>query len=40
MMAWAWGVSRMIDILEQYGSRIIDLQHLAVTGCSRMVKVP
>jgi len=35
MMAWSWGVSRMIDVMEQSGSKIFDLQHLAVTGCSR-----
>jgi len=35
MMAWAWGVSRMIDILETFGSKIIDTTRLGVTGCSR-----
>ncbi len=33
--AWAWGVSRIIDGLELVQSSLpIDLQHLAVTGCS------
>ncbi|MBN2536103.1 MAG: hypothetical protein JXB88_24695 [Spirochaetales bacterium] len=33
--AWAWGVSRIIDGLEKtQGSLPIDLNHIAVTGCS------
>ncbi|WP_071885485.1 glucuronyl esterase domain-containing protein [Rufibacter tibetensis] len=33
--AWAWGVSRIIDGLELVKESLpIDLQHLAVTGCS------
>lgn len=33
--AWAWGVSRLIDGLELVqASLLIDLKHLAVTGCS------
>ena len=33
--AWAWGVSRIRDGLEQLQSELpIDLSHLAVTGCS------
>jgi hypothetical protein len=33
--AWAWGVSRIIDGLEQCQRTLpIDLKHLAVTGCS------
>jgi len=37
LMAWAWGVSRVIDALEQLGpeSTKIDTKRLAVTGCSR-----
>jgi hypothetical protein len=35
MMAWAWGVSRLIDALEQTPSTKIDTKRLAVTGCSR-----
>jgi hypothetical protein len=36
MSAWAWGVSRMIDVMEMGdGPKIFDLNHLAVTGCSR-----
>ncbi|CAA7270052.1 unnamed protein product [Cyclocybe aegerita] len=36
MMAWAWGVSRVIDALETTsGLPSLNLQRLAVTGCSR-----
>jgi hypothetical protein len=35
MMAWAWGVSRIIDALESTPDANIDTTHLAVTGCSR-----
>ncbi|WP_116106339.1 T9SS type A sorting domain-containing protein [Lewinella sp. IMCC34191] len=33
--AWSWGVSRLIDGLELVAGEVpVDLQHLAVTGCS------
>ncbi|KXN89756.1 4-O-methyl-glucuronoyl methylesterase [Leucoagaricus sp. SymC.cos] len=37
MTAWAWGISRIIDVLETVPSSTsrIDLSKLAVTGCSR-----
>ncbi len=35
MMAWAWGASRLIDVLQKSGGAIIDYRRLAVTGCSR-----
>lgn len=35
MMAWAWGVSRIIDVLEGISNSRINLQKLGVTGCSR-----
>ncbi|KAL7281039.1 hypothetical protein ACG7TL_004341 [Trametes sanguinea] len=35
MTAWAWGVSRIIDALEQTPSANINTQKIAVTGCSR-----
>jgi hypothetical protein len=37
LMAWAWGVSRIVDALEQLGPSVtgIDTKKLAVTGCSR-----
>jgi hypothetical protein len=35
MIAWAWGVSRLIDALEQTPAANIDAKRLGVTGCSR-----
>jgi (4-O-methyl)-D-glucuronate---lignin esterase len=35
MMAWAWGVSRLIDALETTPGADIDPGRLGVTGCSR-----
>jgi hypothetical protein len=35
MMAWAWGVSRLIDVIEQTPAAQIDATRLGVTGCSR-----
>ena len=35
MIAWAWGVSRIIDALEITPAANIDTHHIAVTGCSR-----
>jgi len=33
--AWPWGVSRLIDALEQLGPESrLDLEHLAISGCS------
>jgi len=34
-MAWAWGVSRLIDALEKTPAANIDANRLGVTGCSR-----
>jgi hypothetical protein len=34
LMAWAWGVSRIIDALEQVNAGI-DTKRIGVTGCSR-----
>jgi hypothetical protein len=34
-MAWAWGVSRLIDALEKTPAANIDAAKLGVTGCSR-----
>ena len=40
MIAWAWGISRIIDGLEKTVSQTkIDLTHLAVTGCSYAGKI-
>lgn len=35
LMAWAWGVSRLIDALEKTPGANIDYNRLGVTGCSR-----
>jgi hypothetical protein len=35
MIAWAWGVSRIIDALEKTPAANIDPKRIAVTGCSR-----
>jgi hypothetical protein len=37
MMAWSWGVSRIIDALEALpvSQHKIDVTHLGITGCSR-----
>jgi hypothetical protein len=35
MMAWAWGVSSLIDVLETTPDTKIDAKRLGVTGCSR-----
>lgn len=38
LMAWAWGVSRVIDALATTPAAGIDPKKLAVTGCSRLGK--
>lgn len=35
LMSWAWGASRLIDVLQQSEEGIIDTSGLGVTGCSR-----
>ncbi|MCJ1312217.1 hypothetical protein MMC25_005891 [Agyrium rufum] len=35
MMAWAWGVSRVIDVLETTPAAKINPERIGVTGCSR-----
>jgi hypothetical protein len=35
LMAWAWGVSRLIDAIEKTPAANIDPNRLGVTGCSR-----
>lgn len=35
MTAWAWGVSRIIDVLESTPNAQLNPQKVAVTGCSR-----
>lgn len=34
MIRWAWGISRLIDALEQLPEAKLDLSRIAVTGCS------
>jgi hypothetical protein len=38
LMAWAWGVSRIIDVIEQSGGTILRADATGVTGCSRFGK--
>ncbi len=38
LIAWAWGVSRFIDVIEQSDQSIIRSDGIAVTGCSRFGK--
>jgi hypothetical protein len=38
LMAWAWGVSRIIDVIEQSGGNILKANAVGVTGCSRFGK--
>lgn len=38
LAAWAWGVSRYIDVIEASDGSVIDKNGLAVMGCSRLGK--
>ncbi|MDG4787883.1 cellulose binding domain-containing protein [Micromonospora sp. WMMD1102] len=38
LMAWAWGVSRIIDVIESSGGNILRADAMGVTGCSRYGK--
>lgn len=38
LVAWAWGVSRLIDVIAQTQGSVIAADALAVTGCSRFGK--
>ena len=35
LMAWAWGASRILDVLQDSRSNVIDAGRVGVTGCSR-----
>jgi len=35
LAAWAWGVSRIIDVIEQSDGKILKADAIGVTGCSR-----
>jgi hypothetical protein len=34
-MAWSWGASRLLDVLQESGQSVIDPDRVGVTGCSR-----
>ncbi|MFL6121114.1 hypothetical protein [Actinophytocola sp.] len=38
LAAWAWGASRIIDVIEQSGGSILKADAVGVTGCSRYGK--
>jgi hypothetical protein len=38
LVAWAWGVSRIIDVIEQSGGNVLKADAIGVTGCSRFGK--
>ncbi len=38
LMAWAWGVSRIIDVIEQSGGGVLTADATGVAGCSRFGK--
>lgn len=38
LMAWAWGVSRIIDVIQQSDGSILKADAMGVTGCSRYGK--
>jgi hypothetical protein len=38
LAAWAWGVSRIIDVIEKSGSANLKADAIGVTGCSRFGK--
>jgi glucuronyl esterase-like protein len=38
LMAWAWGASRLLDVLQKSGGDIIDINGIGISGCSRLGK--
>jgi hypothetical protein len=38
LVAWGWGVSRILDVIEASGAALIDPRRIGVTGCSRSGK--
>jgi hypothetical protein len=38
LVAWSWGASRMIDVIEQSDGKLLKADAIAVTGCSRFGK--
>lgn len=35
LMSWAWGASRLLDVLQAHGGDLLDPTAIGVTGCSR-----
>lgn len=38
LVAWSWGVSRILDVIEQSGGDILAVDAIGVSGCSRFGK--
>jgi hypothetical protein len=38
LLAWSWGVSRLIDVIEESGAQIVNPRAIGVHGCSRLGK--
>lgn len=38
LAAWAWGVSRIIDVIDEFGGEILKADKVAAAGCSRFGK--
>ena len=38
LVAWSWGVSRILDVIEQSGSNVLRADSMGVSGCSRLGK--
>src|SRR6185295_10469551 len=38
LMAWSWGASRMLDVMQKAGAGMFDMSGIGVTGCSRLGK--
>ncbi len=38
LLAWSWGVSRVLDVIEQSGTQIVNPKAIGVHGCSRLGK--
>ncbi len=38
LAAWAWGVSRIIDVIDEFGGDLLRADRMAVAGCSRFGK--
>jgi hypothetical protein len=38
LLAWSWGVSRILDVLEQSGGDVLEVDAIGVSGCSRFGK--